>query len=100
MADTEPDIEVQTIRHPVGADGTMRYRFTFHVSISHELATNHPAELGRRFVDELLDSLRGAVRESLPKIGPAARHLVTPQRPCPNNLHALVCGCPGVNRGG
>lgn len=58
-----PDpIVVATIRHPVGADGTMRYRFTFEVSVDPSIqATDF--NLGRMLMDAMTKSLRGALRD-------------------------------------
>lgn len=42
------DIDVEVIRHCVGADGTMRVRLTFNVSI--DTSKIEPSNLGPRFV--------------------------------------------------
>lgn len=57
---------MQTIRHPVLADGTLRYRFTFNVSIDPVVATGDPSALGRQFMDALLESLLQAMRQERP----------------------------------
>lgn len=42
-------VDVEVIRHPVGADGTMRFRFTLNVSLDPAALSERPTDLGRHF---------------------------------------------------
>lgn len=73
MAETtkRDPIEVATIRHPVGADGTMRYRFTFRVSVDPTIR-GKDSDLGRMFMGAMERSLRAGMRELPPITDPDA----------------------------
>lgn len=55
-------IEIVAIRHPVGSDGTFRYRFTFEVSIDAHIEPDAP-RLGQEFMEAMLRSLNSAINQ-------------------------------------
>lgn len=54
-------IGVEVIRHPVGSDGTLNYRFTFNVSVD-------PLSLGDGFGDAFTDALKSAFADEAARL--------------------------------
>lgn len=64
VPDPNRPITVNTIRHAVGEDGTMRYRFTLHVALDpFFFAGRTNVALGQMFQEEMMRSLQAGIHD-------------------------------------